>query len=169
MTGQEFYTYILHSNLINFLIMLSILVLIFKKANLGSFINILADNTKNSVNKSAQEVQTAFSEYKKTKKESKTLDNKKEEIMQNAKQIAEKLTLQSEQETLQKQEVLENNFQKFKTSHLKQKTQNITEELQSAIYEVALTSVKKMMNDKMQKKLILDSLDELDKIEGAVK
>ena len=54
----------LETNTINFIIMISILVLIFKKAHLGDVIDKMAEDIRNNVDKSATSTKEAIDEYK---------------------------------------------------------------------------------------------------------
>ena len=86
MHNESLFLTVLESNIINFLIMMSILVWIFKKFNLGKIIDNLADDIKNNVVTSAEAVQNALKEYKETRKESREIPNKKKEILDDAKE-----------------------------------------------------------------------------------
>ena len=166
MTGQELYIYILHSNIINFIIMISILVVIFKKANLGKFLDNISEDIIKNVTTSAEAVQNALSEYKKTKKEAKTLDIKKEEIIKNAREIAKNLTASNEEYIKNKQNELDNNLNKAKEAYYDRRIQKTTFEIQEIVYNFSLEAVKNLQTPEIHRQLILNSLDEFDKIKG---
>ena len=81
---------ILQTNIINFIIVISTLVLIFKKAHLGDLIEKMAQEVKDSVESSALKAQDAISEYKATKKAVKDTPQLQEEILSCAKSNAQK-------------------------------------------------------------------------------
>ena len=60
--NTSLYQKILESNLVNFIIMMSILVLIFKKAKFGNFIDKMADDIRNSVMTSSEAAKKAINE-----------------------------------------------------------------------------------------------------------
>lgn len=168
MTGQELYTYILHSNIINFTIMISILVCIFKKAKLGNMIDSIENDIKKNLATSAEAVQNALSEYKKAKREARELEAKKEEIIKNAKEVAESLNKSNEEYIEKKQKDLDLSAEKAKESYYTRKIQKTTYEIQEIIYNLSMEALKDTNNDELQKNLILNSLDEFDRIEGAL-
>ena len=102
MHNESLFLTVLESNIINFLIMMSILVWIFKKFNLGKIIDNLADDIKNNVVTSAEAVQNALKEYKETRKESREIPNKKQEILDDAKESVKRLDEKSLEEIKQK-------------------------------------------------------------------
>ena len=169
MTGQEFYIYILNSNIINFIIMVSILVFIFKKAHLGKFIDDIADDIKNNVASSGTAVQNALSEYKKTKKEFKNIDSKKQEIIDNAKKVAISLEEKNREDITKKEQELTKNADKMQEASYERKMQKTTQDVQNAVYVLSLDTINKMNNEELQKKLIFNALDEFDKVGGAEK
>lgn len=165
MTGQEIYLKILESNLINFIIMISILTWIFKKFNLGKIIDNITYDIKNNVTSSAEAVKNALDEYKKTKKDSKNIDTKKEEILNDAKNIIQKLNEKTVGEISKKEEELDKNAEKLKNTALDKKIQKTTDEIKEAVYQLSIDTIHSILNDDIQKKIISNSLDELDKIE----
>lgn len=162
MTGQELYLYILNSNIINFIIMISILVVIFKKANLGKMIDSIENDIKKNVATSTEAVQNALDEYEKAKKEAGSLKDKKEEIIKSANETAEELNRLNKEYIEEKQKELENNLQKAKENNYERKMQKTTLEVQEMIYNLSLVALKETNNDELQKKLVLNSLDEFD-------
>lgn len=165
MTGQELYLYILNSNIINFIIMISILVVIFKKANLGKMIDSIENDIKKNVATSTEAVQNALDEYEKAKKEAGSLKDKKEEIIKSANETAEELNRLNKEYIEEKQKELENNLQKAKENNYERKMQKTTLEVQEMIYNLSLVALKETNNDELQKKLVLNSLDEFDRID----
>ena len=120
---------ILQTNLINFIIVISTLGLIYKKAKLGSLIEKMAQDVKDKVEKSSLDTKSAIDEYKNTKKSLVRLPLQQEEILQNAKQNAQKQKEKIEQDSKIQLEEIKNSIQKIlssqendfktKTSHTK--------------------------------------------------
>ena len=88
MENMTLYQKILESNLINFIIMVSVLVFIFKKAKLGVFFDKMADEIRNSVMSSADAAQAALKEYKEAKRSTRNTESEKAEILNKAKNSA---------------------------------------------------------------------------------
>ena len=95
---------ILQTNLINFLIMISTLVLIFKKAHLGDLIEKMANDVRLKVEESSKRTQDALSEYKSTKREVKDAPKLQEEIISTAHNSAKNLVLKIEEKSKLKQD-----------------------------------------------------------------
>lgn len=168
MTGQEIYELILESNVINFSIMIYVLVWIFKTFKLGKVIDSMSEDIKKNVTSSAQIVQNAISEYKKTKKEAKNIGNIKEELLMEAKESAKRLEEKNQAEIEAKESELEDSFNKVQEIIFERKLQKTTNEIQNAVYQVSIDTIKTMLNDDIQNKIISNCLDEFDKI-GEVK
>ncbi len=162
MNFQLIYEQILESNIINFLIMVSILVFIFKKCRLGDLIDAMADEIKNNVDISYKNVENAKKRYKETELEAKKTEQKKEEISKNSKELIQKLQEKNGFEIEKKTKDIEENLNKTKENILSSKVQKVTKTVQEAVYLCSVDTIKNMLNYDMQKKIILESLDELD-------
>lgn len=169
MTGQELYIYLLKSNIINFIIMMCILVFVFKKAHLGKLIDNIADDIKNNVVSSGTAVQNALSEYKKTKREFKNIDTRKQEIIDNTKKTIALLEKSNKEDIEKKEQELSKNADKLQEAFYGKKLQKTTQDIQDAVYTLSLDAINKMDNNELQKRLIFSALDEFDKVEGAEK
>lgn len=168
MSGQEFYLYILHSNLINFLIVLSTIIFVFKKFKLGKIIDSIAEDIKTNVKSSSEAVENALIEYKKTKKESRGLEEKKNKIIENAKSIIENLKEANLEKIEEKQNIMEQNAEKLMKSYKSRKIQKTAEKIQQAVYTLSLSATKELMNDDIQKQSIMNALDEFDNLKGVL-
>ncbi len=159
---------ILNTNLINFLIVVSTLVLIFKKAHLGDLIQKMADDIKESVEKSSKNAQSAISEYKQTKKSIKDTPKLQEEIISNAKLNAQNLKEKFEQKTLFQEQEIKSGLEKIYKSQQEKYKKMTLSDIYCACVELAKDETLARLNDDVQKKLINSSIDELDKIEGSL-
>ena len=164
MHNESLFLTVLESNIINFLIMMSILVWIFKKFNLGKIIDNLADDIKNNVVTSAEAAQNALKEYKETRKESREIPNKKQEILDDAKESVKRLDEKSLEEIKQKVSELEDNSEKMKEAYTKRTVQKTAQTIKDAVYELSKKSIANMLNYDVQNKIVKDCLDELDRI-----
>jgi len=157
---------ILQTNLINFIIVISTLVLIFKKAKLADAIEKLAQDVKNQVEKSSQNAQNAITQYKAVKKSLKDLANEQEEILSCAKGNAQNLKEKIESQTKNQCDEIKNNLEKAFSSQ-KENFKNVTiDDIYNVCVDIAQDEVKKRLNKDTHKKLIDLSINELDKIEG---
>ena len=167
MNMQNLYITVLESNIINFLIMTGVLVLIFKKFKLGRIIDNFANDIQNTVITSSEAVKEAVDDYKLTRKKSRDIGQKKEEIIKNAQNAALKLKEKNKAEIEKKERELEENGEKLKGVFYERKVHKTANEIQLAVYNLACDTVKDILNDEIQNKTIIDALDELDKIEAA--
>ena len=164
MTPQEIYEYILHSNLINFLIMVYLLALIFKKFKLGNILDKISYEIIHNVETSANAVQKALSEYKEAKRESRTVNQKTDKIISDAKEKIEKFKEKNAVEIKEKEELLEKNVEKQEVAYLDRRIQKTTNEIKCAISKLSVETIKSMLNEELHKKIIVDAMDELDSI-----
>lgn len=157
---------ILQTNIINFIIVISTLVLIFKKAHLGDLIEKMAEDVKNSVEKSSKDAQGAIEEYKSTKRATKDTPLLQDEIMLNAKANAQNIKEKIDNKTKVSQAEIRASIQNIYESQ-KERFKNATvAEIYGACIDMAKNEIIKKLDNTLQKKLIDISIDELDKIEG---
>lgn len=159
---------ILKTNLINFLIVLSTIILIIKKIKAGELIQKLADDVRNSVEKSATDAQTALSEYKTTKKATKDTPKLQEEIIAAAQNNAQELKEKMEQKTLSQKEEIKDNLEKSYVSQNEKIKKLTTDEIYNACVDISQEEVISRLNPELHKKLINSSINELDEIEGSL-
>ena len=166
------YQKILESNLVNFIIMVSILVLIFKKAKLGAIFDKMASDIQNSVMSSADAAQAALKEYKEAKRSTKNTAVEKEEILNKAKNTAENME-NTAASILQKEEAaldekcgvqIENSVQKAR--------ENTAGEIYETVTRLAEAEIKnRILNpenrDEIQSKIIDKCIKELDTLNDA--
>lgn len=163
------YQRILESNLINFIIMVSILTLIFKKAKLGKIFDKMADDIKTSVMTSSEAAQNAIKEYKEAKRTVKNLDKEKEEILNKAKQGAETMENTVQAQIKKEEKLLNERYNAQIEANLKKTKDASTSEILDEILNRAEDEIKnRIQNDpdnKLQRKFIEKSISEIDKIE----
>ncbi len=159
---------ILKTNIINFIIVISTLVWIFKKANLGALIQKLADDIRISVEKSSNNAQSAISQYKSTKKAVKDTPKLQEEIISQAKSNAQNIKEKIKQKTLYEKNELIKNIEKIISSQ-KEKYKKLTlDEVYLASIDLAKEEVQKRLDENTHQKIIEKSIEELNKIEGSL-
>lgn len=157
---------ILHTNLINFIIVLSLLVLIFKKAHLGDLIDKMASDIQDKVEKSATDAADAIKHYKETKKSVQDTPKIQEEILENAQRSAQNLKAKIEQKADEREKEIQYKVEMFFKSQ-KEKARRMTiKEIYLACVDLAQEEITKRLDNKMHKKLINNSIEELEHIKG---
>ena len=159
---------ILSTNLINFLIVISTLVWIFKKANLGDLIANLAENISQEIEKSSNNAQLALKEYKNTKKETKNTPKLQEEIINNAKETAQNLKEKIEKKTNTQKDEIINSIEKVFSKQNEKMKKLTANEIYLACIDMAQEHITEKLDENTHKKLINLSIEELDKIEGSL-
>ena len=158
----------LQTNILNFLIVISTIVWIFKKAHLGDIIQKMADDIKDSVEISSQNAANALNDYKETRKATRGTEELQAKIINQAKINAESIKGKIEEKTAQKKSEIRTNLEKAFESQ-EENFKNLTvDEIYLASVELAKEEVLKRLNKKVHKKLINSSIDELDKVEGSL-
>lgn len=163
---EELYLKLLESNLVNFIIMISILVVIFKKARLGYFIDKMADNIRNSVSSSAEAAKVAMDEYRAARKEARNIPSVKEEISTKAKETSNNIVLTAEAALQDIQNELDKKAQNEISSVLDKEKENTANEIYSAVLNLAEEEILKRLTPDMQQKLIEKGIDELNALGG---
>ena len=157
---------IIETNIINFLIVLSTLVWIFKKAHLGSIIQKMADDIKTDVEESSQKASNALKEYKETRKATRGTEELQEKILKQAQTNAQLIKERIEEKAqIQKKDIKSNMKNAFE--QIKEHYKNLTiDEIYSAGIELAKLEILKRLDKELHKKLINSSIDEIANIEG---
>ena len=164
--NTSLYQKILESNLVNFIIMMSILVLIFKKAKFGNFIDKMADDIRNSVMTSSEAAKKAINEYKKKKKSTKNLQAEKNEIITRAKTSALNIEDSAKEKLQIEQKNIDNKCAAQVQNVIEKAKSNTASEILDLVSELAEDEVRKRLDDTMQRRLIQKSINELDKLEN---
>ena len=164
--NTSLYQKILESNLVNFIIMMSILVLIFKKAKFGNFIDKMADDIRNSVMTSSEAAKKAINEYKEAKKRNKNLQAEKNEIITRAKTSALNIEDSAKEKLQIEQKNIDNKCAAQVQNVIEKAKSNTASEILDLVSELAEDEVRKRLDDTMQRRLIQKSINELDKLEN---
>ena len=164
--NTSLYQKILESNLVNFIIMMSILVLIFKKAKFGNFIDKMADDIRNSVMTSSEAAKKAINEYKEAKKSTKNLQAEKNEIITRAKTSALNIEDSAKEKLQIEQKNIDNKCAAQVQNVIEKAKSNTASEILDLVSELAEDEVRKRLDDTMQKKKKKKSINELDKLEN---
>ena len=162
MNFQTIYEAIIESNAINFIIVFYFLTFIFKKFKLGAMIDNICDEIKNNVNLSYETLSKASKNLEEAKDDAKKIPVEKEKIINNAKQTVEKLTEKTNVEIENKKNSMDSDLDKVKDALLNFEFQKTTKNTQELIYKISKKTIKNMLNNEIQRKIIFDSLHEID-------
>ena len=156
----------LQTNTLNFIIVMSTLVWIFKKAHLGDAIQKMADDIKNSVEQSSQNAASAINDYKETRKATRGTEQLQEKILKQAEINAESIKSKIEEKTLKKEAEIKTNLKKsFENQEENFKKMTINDVYLASV-ELAKEEVLKRLDKNVHKRLINSSIDELNNVEG---
>lgn len=169
MENMSLYQKILESNLINFIIMVSILVFIFKKAKLGVFFDKMADEIRNSVMSSADAAQAALKEYKEAKRSTKNTESEKLEILNKAKDTASNMADSAKELLLREEKNLDEKCAEKIEDDTKRVKEKTADEIFNAVMKLSYAEVRKRLfeNDnraEIQKSLIDKSIEEIENL-----
>lgn len=163
------YAKILETNLVNFIIMISILTLIFKKAKLGAIFDKMALDIKTSVMTSAEAAEAALKEYKEAKRSTKNLESIKEEIKTKAENEAQRIKETFEDIILKEKKMLEMQFEaKAEADTLKAKDET-AKEFMDIVAELTKEEIQKRINGhdgtNIQSKIIDKCICDIDMVD----
>lgn len=159
---------ILETNLINFIIVISTLVWIFKKAHLGEIINKMANDIKANVEKNELELHNARNDYSNAKKSVKDTPKLRQEIIEKIQvlTIEEKDKIQNE--TKLKKEQIENFARDKKISDTKKFKTSVIDSIYNVSLNLAKEETIKLLNSdkgiELHNKIIESLIDDLDKL-----
>ena len=158
---------ILHSNLINFAVMVAIIAWLCLKMDISNKLEQLRLNIENNVKNSDLAKENARSLLKNTLKSVENLGQEIETIQQNATTSAEKLAEKIKNDTQNQIDKLEQNTQKSIKTQSEKVQGELKQEISYATIELAEEKIKNSLNndENLHKKLIDESIEKLDKAE----
>ena len=173
MENMTLYQKILESNLINFIIMVSVLVFIFKKAKLGVFFNKMADEIRNSVMSSADAAQAALKEYKEAKRSTRNTESEKAEILNKAKNSALNMENSAKEHLLGEEKLLDEKCAEKINDDVNRVKNKTADEIFDVIVKLSEEEVKRCLLSAdngigMQKAILDKSIDEIENL-GEIK
>jgi len=156
---------IIHSNLINFSVMVAIIVWLCLKLNIAEKLEVLRKNIENKITSSEKDKEKAAEFLYNTEKSVENLGQELEEIKDKAQISAQNLADKIIKDAKTQIDKLEQNTQK----NINSQTAKVQDELKQEISEKTLNSAKEKIEQKLQsdinlhKKLIDQSIADLDK------
>lgn len=163
---EQFYNYILHSNIINFVIMLCILYAIIKKVNLGKTFDQSINNVNSNIQKSDSEKEKAQNQlnaakelFEKLPQDIQTLENNSQD---KVKIFTDKIA-ENTQKTIFE---LEKNIDRAISIEEKKISNLMSENTSKASVELAKQQIVDLLNKnpELHNQFVMNSLDELDKV-----
>ncbi|GBF22701.1 F-type H+-transporting ATPase subunit b' [Candidatus Gastranaerophilus sp. (ex Termes propinquus)] len=153
------------SNLLNFLIMLWLLSLIWKKAKLSVHISNLAEKTRRKIEESKKRVQDALLELEQTKENEKDWEAQRQHIAQDSKNTASLMEKNIANETELSLKELQETYNVLVEKYgIKAKKQTVAK-VYDASLELAKEHIEKNMNDEVHKDLINKGIDDIKKMD----
>ena len=163
---SDIFHLIIHSNLINFLIVLGIIIVLVVKLNLNGKIEVLRDEIKTYVDTSVQEKEVAEQKLSSIKQKIEELPSQIKDIEikteNSVKSIGEKIKADIQE---QKQDI-SNNAERIFNLEMKKFKQKLTSALSEKSIEIARENAVKQLNEnnELHNKYIDSAIDELDGI-----
>lgn len=163
---ENFYNYILHSNIINFIIMLIILYAIIRKVNLNNSFEQSIQNVDSDIKKSDKEKEKAQHLLNDAKDLIDQLPNDVATLEKNSQEKVEIFTTKITENTHKTIFDLEKNIDKAISIEEKKISNLMSEKTSKASIELAKQHIQSMLdkNPDLHTQFIMNSLDELDKV-----
>ena len=162
---------ILESNLVNFIIMVTILTVIFKKFRLGTIFDKMADDIRTSVMTSSEAAQAALKEYKEAKRSTKNLNNEKNEIIERAKSTAQGAREAIKEVILKEENALQRQYENRVESDTLKAKDDTSKEFLDVVVELSKDEIQNRLNGdngaEIQTKLIDKCIEKFDEIDFA--
>lgn len=162
----EIWHLIIHSNIVNFLIVLALICWLFSKINLGQKIDSVRENIKNYVDASSNEKINAEKDLETIKEKITHLPEEIDEIQKSAKNSIESIGKKFESEIQSQMVDIENNAKRIMALETKKFKSKLTGALTEASINLAKeNAVSQLKNDRnLHDKYIYEAIDELDKV-----
>jgi len=161
------YQNIVHSNLINFTVMIAIIILLFKKFKVSEKLEESRKDIQRSVEDSDSLKDNAEKEFNKIKESLKDLPKELEGILESAHVTAKLLETKSKEEIEQLIALIKVNAEKQVVTEEKQVQGTLTKNIGKSSVEIAKKQVTNTFegNKELHRKVIVDFIDNLDRLE----
>lgn len=162
----EIWHLIIHSNIVNFLIVLALICWLFSKINLGQKIDSVRENIKNYVDTSSNEKINAEKNLETIKEKITHLPEEIDEIQKSAKNSIESIGKKIESEIQSQMIDIENNAKRIMNLETKKFKSKLTGALTEASINLAKENAVSQLNNNrdLHDKYIYEAIDELDKV-----
>ena len=144
------YSNILHSNVINFLIMIGFIAIIIKRLDVKSIIDDNHKKIVQKINKSNDDVKIALTKYKKAKENLDNVHFETDMIVENAKKTLENIEEQSKNELDEIKEHLEKTLSKDIDREVQNTYNDITRSIAKASSALSYENIKQALSQNPQ-------------------
>lgn len=158
------YLNILHSNVINFLIMIGFIAIIIKRLDVKSIIDDNHKKIVQKINKSNDDVKIALTKYKKAKENLDNVHFETDMIVENAKKTLENIEEQSKNELDEIKEHLEKTLSKDIDREVQNTYNDITRSIAKASSALSYENIKQALsqNPQLHQKYIDECINSID-------
>ncbi len=158
------YSNILHSNVINFLIMIGFIAIIIKRLDVKSIIDDNHKKIVQKINKSNDDVKIALTKYKKAKENLDNVHFETDMIVENAKKTLENIEEQSKNELDEIKEHLEKTLSKDIDREVQNTYNDITRSIAKASSALSYENIKQALsqNPQLHQKYIDECINSID-------
>ena len=126
----------------------------------------MADDIQDKVEKSAANAADAIKQYKETRKSVQDTQQIQEKILENAQRSAQNLKAKIEQKADEREKEIQYKVEMFLKSQKEKAKKMTVKEIYLACVDLAQEEIIKKLDNKTHKKLINNSIEELEHIEG---
>ncbi len=158
------YSNILHSNVINFLIMLGFIVIIIKRLDVKGIIDDNYKTIVQKINKSNDDVKIALTKYEKAKENLDNVHFETDMIVENAKKTLENIEEQSKNELDEIKKHLEKTLSKDIDREVQNTYNDITKSIAKASSALSYENIKQALsqNPQLHQKYIDECINSID-------
>ena len=158
------YSNILHSNVINFLIMIGFIAIIIKRLDVKSIIDDNHKKIVQKINKSNDDVKIALTKYKKAKENLDNVHFETDMIVENSKKTLENIEEQSKNELDEIKEHLEKTLSKDIDREVQNTYNDITRSIAKASSALSYENIKQALsqNPQLHQKYIDECINSID-------
>lgn len=162
---QEIYIRMLEANLINFIIMVWLLALIFKKANLGSVFEKMAQDIRQKVQTTREAAENILKDYKNAQGEIAQIPKMQQEILDKADTTAKTLEQKAQEELQKNLESLALSLKKKLESTSERFKEKTIDEIYLQAVDLAQDYIVKNLDNETHKHLIKKAVEKLGRVE----
>lgn len=158
---------IIHSNAVNFVLMLVFLAWALKKAKVDDSIEEGRKKTENHINNSVETKKKSEEELKNAQLAVDNLDSEVEKIFDSAKTTLKSLEAKIVEDTEKQVQNIEGTIEKIVSSEVGKVNLKLTKGVSNASVALAQQNIEKMLdsNKELHEKFIYESIEDLDKVE----
>lgn len=156
-------SYILGSNVINFVIEIAIIIWLLKLANISGIISNIRNKTVEAIQNAEKEKQNRIEQLAKVQKRVENSDQESQKIIEEAKEVANKLSESIMTGAGKQSEHIINQAHAEAETQKQSITTEVASKITAAAFVIAKEHINKAIDQRMHKKYIDEFIDSLDK------